>query len=182
MTDEMHFDIVVLGGGPGGYTAAFRAADLGLSVCLVEARQRLGGVCLNVGCIPSKTLLHAAAVIEEAVEAEEFGINFGEPRIDLDGLRAKKSQVVDQLTGGLDKLCSARKVTRLEGYGMYTGANTLVVKKEEEETTLSFDTTIIATGSRPFSLPFAPDDKRIWKSRANCGACAFWITGRSIAK
>ena len=164
MTDEMHFDIVVLGGGPGGYTAAFRAADLGLSVCLVEARQRLGGVCLNVGCIPSKTLLHAAAVIEEAVEAEEFGINFGEPRIDLDGLRAKKSQVVDQLTGGLDKLCSARKVTRLEGYGMYTGANTLVVKKEEEETTLSFDTTIIATGSRPFSLPFAPDDKRIWDS------------------
>ena len=164
MTDETRYDLVVLGGGPGGYTAAFRAADLGLSVCVVESRQQLGGVCLNVGCIPSKTLLHAAAVVEEAAEAEEFGIAYGKPDIDLDKLRAKKNKIVDQLTGGLDTLCKARKVTRLEGVGSYTGKNSLVVNNEGEETTVSFDTTIIATGSRPFSLPFAPEDPRIWDS------------------
>lgn len=164
MTEETRFDIVVLGGGPGGYTAAFRAADLGLSVCLVEARKRLGGVCLNVGCIPSKTLLHAAAVIEEAAEAEDFGVSFGQPQIDLDRLRAKKTQVIEQLTGGLDKLCSARGVTRLEGTGSFTDSHSLAVKNGEEETIVTFDKAVIATGSRPFSLPFAPDDKRIWDS------------------
>lgn len=164
MTDETRFDLVVLGGGPGGYTAAFRAADLGLSVCLVEKRKRLGGVCLNVGCIPSKTLLHAAAVIEEATEAEEFGVSFGQPQIDLDRMRAKKEQVIDQLTGGLDKLSSGRGVTRLEGTGSFADKNNLVVKNGTEETTVIFDKAVIATGSRPFSLPFAPDDKRIWDS------------------
>ncbi|MGI9536046.1 MAG: dihydrolipoyl dehydrogenase [Desulfocapsaceae bacterium] len=164
MTDETHFDLVVLGGGPGGYTAAFRAADLGLSVCLVEARKRLGGVCLNVGCIPSKTLLHAAAVIEEATEAEDFGVSFGQPKIDLDKMRAKKAQVIDQLTGGLDKLCSARGVTRLEGTGSFTDKNSLAVTNGNEETIVTFEKAVIATGSRPFSLPFAPDDERIWDS------------------
>ena len=164
MTEETRFDIVVLGGGPGGYTAAFRAADLGLSVCLVEARKRLGGVCLNVGCIPSKTLLHAAVVIEEAAEAEDFGVSFGQPQIDLDRLRAKKTQVIEQLTGGLDKLCSARGVTRLEGTGSFTDSHSLAVKNGEEATIVTFDKAVIATGSRPFSLPFAPDDKRIWDS------------------
>lgn len=164
MTDETQYDLVVLGGGPGGYTAAFRAADLGLSVCLVESRKQLGGVCLNVGCIPSKTLLHAAAVIEEAAESEDFGISFGPPEIDLEKLRAKKTQIVEQLTGGLDTLCSARKVTRLEGYGTYTGTNSMVVNKDGEESTITFKATIIATGSRPFSLPFAPQDPKIWDS------------------
>ena len=164
MTDETHYDLVVLGGGPGGYTAAFRAADLGLSVCLVESRKQLGGVCLNVGCIPSKTLLHAAAVIEEAAESEDFGISFGQPDIDLDKLRAKKTQIVEQLTGGLDTLCTARKVTRLEGYGSFTGKNNMVINKDGEESTVTFKSAIIATGSRPFTLPFAPEDPRIWDS------------------
>ena len=164
MTDEIRYDVVVLGGGPGGYTAAFRAADLGLSACLVESRKQLGGVCLNVGCIPSKTLLHAAAVIEEASQSEEFGISFGQPEIDLKKLRDKKAQIVEQLTGGLDTLCAARKVTRLEGSGTYTGKNSMVVSKDGEESMITFDATIIATGSRPFTLPFAPDDPRIWDS------------------
>ena len=164
MTNETRFDLVVLGGGPGGYTAAFRAADLGLNVCLVEARTRLGGVCLNVGCIPSKTLLHAATVIEEAAEAVEFGISFAEPQIDVDKLKTKKNQIIEQLTGGLDKLCSARGVTRIEGSGSFVGKNSLVVKNGDKETIVEFDKAVIATGSRPFSLPFAPDDSRIWDS------------------
>lgn len=164
MAEKSHFDVVVLGSGPGGYTAAFRAADLGLSVGLVEAGKRLGGVCLNVGCIPSKTLLHASAVIEEANEAKDFGISYDRPQIDIDKLRSKKEQIVEQLTGGLDTLCNARKVTRLEGTGTFTGKNNLSVKQGEQETTINFDKAIIATGSRPFSLPFAPDDSRIWDS------------------
>ncbi len=164
MTDEIQYDLVVLGGGPGGYTAAFRAADLGLSVCLVESRKQLGGVCLNVGCIPSKTLLHAAAVIEEASESKEFGISFGQPEIDLEKLRNKKTQIIEQLTSGLDTLCAARKVKRLEGHGTYTGKNSMVVNKDGEESTITFGATIIATGSRPFSLPFAPEDPGIWDS------------------
>lgn len=164
MTNETRFDLVVLGGGPGGYTAAFRAADLGLNVCLVEARTRLGGVCLNVGCIPSKTLLHAAAVIEEAAEAEEFGISYAEPQIDIDKLKTKKNKIIEQLTGGLDKLCSARGVTRIEGSGSFGDRNSLVVTNGDKETVVEFDNAVIATGSRPFSLPFAPDDPRIWDS------------------
>ena len=164
MAEKSHFDVVVLGSGPGGYTAAFRAADLGLSVGLVEAGERLGGVCLNVGCIPSKTLLHAATVIEEAQDAADFGISYERPQIDIDKLRAKKEQIVTQLTGGLDTLCTARKVTRQVGVGTFSGKNSLSVKNGEDETTIGFDQAIIATGSRPFSLPFAPDDSRIWDS------------------
>ena len=164
MSDEKRYDVVVIGGGPGGYTAAFRAADLGLAVCLVESRKRLGGVCLNVVCIPSKTLLHAAAVIEEAAEAEEFGITFTRPDVDLNRLKAKKASIIEQLTGGLDKLCSARKVTRLEGTGAFVDQNALAVTNDGKETAVTFKHAIIATGSRPFSLPFAPEDKRIWDS------------------
>jgi dihydrolipoamide dehydrogenase len=164
MTEKSKFDLVVLGGGPGGYTAAFRAADLGLSVCLVDEQQRLGGVCLNVGCIPSKTLLHGASVIEEALEAADFGIGFAAPEIDIDRLRAKKEEIVNQLTGGLDKLCSARQVTRITGRGTFVDETTLSVATDAQESTINFDSAIIATGSRPFSLPFAPDDPRIWDS------------------
>ena len=119
MAHELTTTLAVLGGGPGGYTAAFRAADLGLSVCLIEAGGRLGGVCLNVGCIPSKTLLHAASVIEEAREAAAFGVAFAAPAIDLEALRKHKSKIITQLTGGLDSLCKARGITRLTGRGRF---------------------------------------------------------------
>lgn len=167
MSEQSHYDVAVLGGGPGGYTAAFRAADLGLSVCLIEKRAQLGGVCLNVGCIPSKTLLHAAAIIEEAQEAAEFGIAFDAPKIDVEQLRTKKVQVIDQLTSGLAQLAKARKVTVIHGAGTFKDPNTLTIAPVGEgsaESAISFDHAIIATGSRPFALPFAPDDPRIWTS------------------
>ena len=164
MVDAGKFDVVVLGGGPGGYTAAFRAADLGLSVCLVEQQKRLGGVCLNVGCIPSKTLLHAAAVIEEATEIEEYGVSFAPPEVDLEKLLGKKNAVIEQLTGGLDGLCKARKVTRLEGKGVFKDVNTLTVKGEGGEQEVHFVNAIVATGSYPFVLPGVPEDPRIWDS------------------
>ncbi len=160
------YDVLVLGGGPGGYTAAFRAADLGLSVCLVEQGQRLGGVCLNVGCIPSKTLLHAAAVIEEAAEIAEFGVDFAPPHIDIERLRDKKEAVIGQLTSGLDGLCKARKITRLTGQGVFTGRNSLKVSGEAGSEEVHFAKAIIATGSRPFALPHVPQDPRIWDSTA----------------
>ncbi len=166
MSETQKYDVLVLGGGPGGYTAAFRAADLGLSVCLVEKEARLGGVCLNVGCIPSKTLLHAAAVIEEAAEALDFGIDFGPPKVDLEVLRAKKNAVIDQLTAGLDGLCKARRITRLTGTGSFLDRSTLVVGGGAGEQEVHFANAIIATGSRPFKLPNIPDDKRIWDSTA----------------
>jgi dihydrolipoamide dehydrogenase len=166
MATNLSVDVAVLGAGPGGYTAAFRAADLGLSVCLIERQQRLGGVCLNVGCIPSKTLLHAASIIEEAREIEDFGITFAEPQVDLAALRAKKESVIGQLTKGLDGLCTARGVTRLTGNGRFVDSSSLSVGSGEDETTVSFNRAIIATGSQPVRLPFAPDDPRIWDSTA----------------
>ncbi len=166
MNENNSFDVVVLGGGPGGYTAAFRAADLGLSVCLVEKQERLGGVCLNVGCIPSKTLLHGTAVIEEASEAAEYGISFEPPKVDIGALLAKKESVIEQLTGGLAVLCKARKITRMEGRGVFKDASTLVVSGADGETEVGFTDAIIATGSFPFVLPGIPDDPRIWDSTA----------------
>ena len=164
MTENISTDVAVLGGGPGGYTAAFRAADLGLSVCLIEQSERLGGVCLNVGCIPSKTLLHAATVIEDAVEASDFGVTFAPPEIDISALKAKKEQIIGQLTTGLGTLCKKRKITRIIGKGTFTGETTLAVAGETEQSVVSFKHAIIATGSSPFMLPGVPDDPRIWDS------------------
>ncbi|BHH84630.1 dihydrolipoyl dehydrogenase [Desulforhopalus sp. 52FAK] len=164
MADAGKYDLVVLGGGPGGYTAAFRAADLGLSVCLVEQQKRLGGVCLNVGCIPSKTLLHAATVIEEATEIDEYGVSFSKPEIDITKLLGKKNAVIEQLTGGLDGLCKARKITRVQGKGIFKDVNTLSVRGEGTEEEITFANAIVATGSYPFALPGIPEDPRIWDS------------------
>lgn len=162
MAEKVQCDLAVLGGGPGGYTAAFRAADLGLSVCLVEERTELGGVCLHAGCIPSKTLIHAASLLESAHNAGEFGLTFPRPHIDLDALRAKKAQIVQRLAGGLDTLCGARKVTRLVGRGLFQDAGTLLVEGKGGMTQVAFRDVIIATGSRPVRLREAPDDPRIW--------------------
>jgi len=152
----------VLGAGPGGYTAAFRAADLGKSVVLIDSRGPLGGVCLNIGCIPSKALLHAAKVIAETKEMSAHGLSFAAPTIDLDALRGWKDGVVARLTGGLAGLAKQRKVTTIVGTGVFTGPNTLTVTGPEGSSTVSFDAAIIAAGSEPVQLPFVPhDDARV---------------------
>lgn len=163
---EIVTDFAVLGGGPGGYTAAFRAADLGLSVVLIEKENQLGGVCLNVGCIPSKTLLHAAEVIREAAASESFGVKFTAPNIDLDRLRGHKESVVSTLTSGLTKLAKARKITVLYGVGNFVDDHTLTVTSGEEETTsVRFSHAVIATGSSPVQIPGLDyTDKRVWDS------------------
>jgi dihydrolipoamide dehydrogenase len=153
--------LVVLGAGPGGYSAAFRAADLGMDVILVERYSTLGGVCLNVGCIPSKALLHTAAVMEEAQTLELHGISFGKPRVDLDKLRAFKDGVIGKLTGGLAGMAKARKVRVIQGVGSFTGPNTLEVKGEKGTETIQFSQAIIAAGSQSVKLPFMPDDPRV---------------------
>ncbi|MGH1464973.1 MAG: dihydrolipoyl dehydrogenase [Cognatishimia sp.] len=159
---DVHGEVVVLGSGPGGYTAAFRAADLGKKVVLIEKDNNLGGVCLNVGCIPSKALLHGAKVITEAEEMGEFGIKFTKPKVDLDALRGWKESVVNQLTGGLGGLAKGRKVQVVTGYGKFTGPNMIEVDNNGEKSTVSFDQCIIAAGSVPVSLPFIPqDDERV---------------------
>ncbi len=159
---DHHAQVVVLGSGPGGYTAAFRAADLGLSVILIEKNPTLGGVCLNIGCIPSKALLHAAKVITEAEEMGEHGVKFTKPKVDLDKLRGWKESVVGKLTGGLDGLAKGRKVKVVRGMGTFTGANTIEVDDGGKKSTVSFDQCIIAAGSEPVTLPFIPhDDKRV---------------------
>ncbi|VFR17917.1 Dihydrolipoamide dehydrogenase of pyruvate dehydrogenase complex [plant metagenome] len=156
------YDVLVLGAGPGGYSAAFRAADLGLSVVLVERYATLGGVCLNVGCIPSKALLHTAAVIDEARAQADHGITFGEPKIDLDKLRGFKDGVISKLTGGLAGMARARKVTVVQGVGEFLDPNHLSVKGDDGKTqTLKFASAIIAAGSQSVKLPFLPDDDRI---------------------
>jgi dihydrolipoamide dehydrogenase len=154
-------DLVVLGAGPGGYTAAFRAADLGLKVTLIERWPMLGGVCLNVGCIPSKALLHAAKVIEDAHDMESCGISFGPPRIDLDRLRAWKSKVVSKLTNGLSGLAKARKVTVVHGDAKFSGPFSLEVTGVDGPRRLDFKQCIIAAGSESVRLPGFPDDPRV---------------------
>jgi len=149
--------VLVIGSGPGGYTAAFRAADLGLEVTLVERYESLGGVCLNVGCIPSKALLHAARVVAEAEEAAGFGLKFGEPEIDLDRLRGWKVEVVGQLTGGLSGLARQRKVEVVTGTANFTSDRTVDV----DGTSIAFEHCILAAGSRAAMLPGLPDDERI---------------------
>ncbi|WP_434527208.1 dihydrolipoyl dehydrogenase [Photorhabdus asymbiotica] len=165
MSTEIKTQVVVLGAGPAGYSAAFRCADLGLETVLVERYSTLGGVCLNVGCIPSKALLHVAKVIEEAKALANHGIVFGEPKTDIEKVRVWKEKVINQLTGGLAGMAKGRKVKVVNGVGKFTGANTLVVEGEGGATTINFDNAIIAAGSRPIQLPFIPhDDPRVWDS------------------
>ena len=165
MSTEIKAQVVVLGAGPAGYSAAFRCADLGLETVLVERYSTLGGVCLNVGCIPSKALLHVAKVIEEAKALAEHGIVFGEPKTDITKVRTWKEKVINQLTGGLAGMAKGRKVTVVNGLGKFTSANTLLVEGESGSTTINFDNAIIAAGSRPIQLPFIPhEDSRIWDS------------------
>lgn len=159
--DESEFDLAVLGSGPGGYTAAFRAADLGLRVALVERYPTLGGVCLNVGCIPSKALLHAARVIEETKEMRSHGIDFGEPSLDLEKLQDWKDGVVNQLTGGLAGLAKKRGVAIFQGLGRFSGPNTLDVAQDAVRQSIEFKQAIIAAGSQPVQLPGVPKDPRI---------------------
>jgi dihydrolipoamide dehydrogenase len=162
MSNEIKTQVVVLGAGPGGYSAAFRAADLGLDVVLVESRKTLGGVCLNVGCIPSKALLHVAKVIDDAKAMASHGVTFGAPEIDLDKVRSWKDSVISQLTGGLTGMAKARKVTTVAGYGKFTGSNTIAVEGADGVTTITFDNAIIAAGSSVVNLPFIPtDDPRV---------------------
>ncbi|RDD69816.1 dihydrolipoyl dehydrogenase [Paracoccus versutus] len=154
-------DLLVVGAGPGGYTAAFRAADLGRRVTLIDARPTLGGVCLNVGCIPSKALLHVAKLIDDAAEGASHGVRFGAPQIDLDAIRAWKDQVVDKLTGGLAGLARRRKVQTVQGTARFTGPHEVEVATPDGTRRIRFDQAIIAAGSAPVRLPFLPDDPRI---------------------
>ncbi len=163
---DIQAQVVVLGSGPGGYTAAFRAADLGKQVVLIEKDDFLGGVRLNVGCIPSKALLHVAEVLNEAREFSHLGVTYQEPDIDIDKLREHKNKVVGRLTGGLKQLAKQRKVQIVNGYGKFTSANSIEVSAEDGSTQIiSFENCIIAAGSSVTKFPFIPwEDKRIWDS------------------
>ncbi len=166
---DMDCDLLVLGSGPGGYSAAFRAADLGLKVVLVERYAQLGGVCLNVGCIPSKALLHVAAVMDEVSHMAAMGVEFGAPKVNLNTLRGHKDKVVNKLTGGLAAMAKMRKVTVVRGYGAFVGAHHVQVEEttgtSQEKTgktqTIAFKKAIIAAGSQAVRLPFMPDDPRV---------------------
>ena len=159
---DIFCDVLVLGSGPGGYTAAFRAADLGQKVVMVERYERIGGVCLNVGCIPSKTLLHAAKVIDESESMSKNGIYFDKPKIYLDQLRDWKKGIVNQLTAGLKSLAKQRKVEIVSGIGEFRDKNHLYVTDNEgKKTTIYFENAVIAAGSKPVKLPFLPEDSRI---------------------
>ena len=158
---DIECDMLVLGAGPGGYSAAFRAADLGMKTVLVERYDTLGGVCLNVGCIPSKALLHTAAVIDEVRHLPDHGISFGAPQIDLDKLRAFKDGVIEKLTGGLAGMAKARKVEVVTGVGTFLDPHHLEIVSAGGKKTVKFDKAIIAAGSQAVKLPFLPDDPRI---------------------
>lgn len=158
---EIHSEVAVLGAGPGGYTAAFRAADLGKQVVLIERYPALGGVCLNVGCIPSKALLHAAKTLTEAKEASLYGIRFGQPEIDIDGLRSWKESVVSKLTKGLSMLARQRKVTVIHGIGKFIGSHLIEIETSDGIKTVSFDHCVIAAGSSVARIPGLPADERI---------------------
>jgi len=165
--NTINADLVVLGAGPGGYSAAYRAADLfkqegsGKSVVLIDEGETLGGVCLNVGCIPSKAYLHVAKVISEAKEMSEHGIDFGKPKFDVSKIRAWKGSVVKRLTGGLEMLAKKRKVTVVRGTGTFKSPTEIEVVNGGEKSVVKFANCIIAAGSRPINLPFMPEDKRI---------------------
>ncbi|MBU0620961.1 MAG: dihydrolipoyl dehydrogenase [Gammaproteobacteria bacterium] len=159
---DLHAEVVVLGAGPGGYTAAFRAADLGKQVMLIEKHAALGGVCLNVGCIPSKALLHVAKVINEAEEVSHHGVTFAKPKIDIDQVRGWKESVIGKLTGGLAALAKQRKVKVVQGVAKFASPHSLVVQTAEGEKTITFDNCIVAAGSSVARIPGFPyDDPRI---------------------
>jgi dihydrolipoamide dehydrogenase len=166
---DIECDVMVLGGGPGGYSAAFRAADLGLSVVVVERYPTLGGVCLNVGCIPSKALLHVAAVMDEVAHMADLGVDFGKPAVNIDKLRGHKEKVISKLTGGLGAMAKMRKVTIVRGYGNFVGANHIEVQettgtgqeKTASKKVVAFKRAIIAAGSQAVHLPFMPKDPRV---------------------
>ncbi|MGL6037049.1 MAG: dihydrolipoyl dehydrogenase [Legionella sp.] len=164
MTNKIKTEVVVLGSGPGGYTAAFRAADLGKKVVLVERFATLGGVCLNVGCIPSKALLHIAKVVDEAHEMESQGVQFGQPKLDNQKLVGWKNSVVSKLTGGLKALAKQRKVEVVTGSGSFSGTHQITVDSSEGAVEIEFEHAIIAVGSESVKLPFIPEDKRIFSS------------------
>ena len=176
-TADLDCDLVVLGAGPGGYSAAFRAADLGLKVVLVERYASLGGVCLNVGCIPSKALLHVAAVMDEVKHFESLGVTFAAPEVDINKLRGHKEKVVGKLTGGLAAMAKMRKVTVVRGLGTFVGTHHLQVEETEgtaqdksgKKQTIQFKTCIIAAGSQAVHLPFMPKDPRVVDSTGALG-------------
>ncbi len=161
---QLQADVVVLGSGPGGYTAAFRAADLGKKVILIEKYAEIGGVCLNVGCIPSKALLHTAKVVDEAKHMSAHGVKFGKISFDIDKIRDYKAGVVTRLTKGLKALASARKVQIVQGYGKFASDKEIIVEHAGKTQSVSFNHCIIAAGSRPVKLPFLPEDERIMDS------------------
>ena len=164
MSNEIKTQVLVIGSGPGGYSAAFRAADLGLDVVLVEKYKELGGVCLNVGCIPSKALLHVAKVMEEAEHIGAHGVSFAKPEVDIKKIAAYKDGIVNKLSSGVAAMAKMRKVKVINGYADFTSSNTVVVKGDDE-TIITFENAIIAAGSRPIQLPFIPhEDPRIWDS------------------
>ena len=164
MSNEIKTQVLVIGSGPGGYSAAFRAADLGLDVVLVEKYKALGGVCLNVGCIPSKALLHVAKVMEEAEHIGAHGVSFAKPEIDIKKIAAYKDGIVNKLSSGVEAMAKMRKVKVIKGYADFTSANSVLVKGDDE-TIITFENAIIAAGSRPIQLPFIPhEDPRIWDS------------------
>ena len=161
----LHAEVLVLGGGPGGYSAAFRAADLGKQVVLIERYPVLGGVCLNVGCIPSKALLHAAQIIHEVDEFEQHGVSYGKPALDIDKIRAWKESITKTLNEGLAGLVKQRKVTLIQGTGKFTSPDMVTVQTGEGTTTIRFDQAIIAAGSHPTKIPIFPhDDPRLLDS------------------
>ncbi len=164
MANKIKTDVVVLGSGPGGYTAAFRAADLGKKVVLVERYDSLGGVCLNVGCIPSKALLHIAKVVDETHEMAAQGVSFGAPKLDSTKMVAWKNSVISKLTGGLKALSKQRKVEVLTGEGKFSGTHQVTVTTNEGPVEVEFENAIIAVGSESINLPFIPEDKRIFSS------------------
>ncbi|MFD2112615.1 dihydrolipoyl dehydrogenase [Thiorhodococcus fuscus] len=163
--NDLITEVVVLGGGPGGYTAAFRAADLGKKVVLIERYDRLGGVCLNVGCIPSKALLHTAMIMEEVKTLGVMGVTYGEPEVDLDAMRAGKDKVVAKLTGGLASMAKQRKVQVVQGTGRFESPNRIGVETKEGRVGIRFDHCIIACGSSPLKIPgFPHEDPRVMDS------------------
>lgn len=160
----IHAEVVVLGSGPGGYAAAFRAADLGKKVVLIERYDVLGGVCLNVGCIPSKALLHVAKVIDEAEDMEAHGVSFGKPKLDIAKIRGYKDGVIKKLTGGLAMMAKQRKVDVVTGEASFADSKKLIVKGKNGNQEVTFDNCIIAAGSLPVKLPFIPEDPRVLDS------------------